>query len=40
MKITNKYDRQYLDILKIILKKIGIKEKLITEGEHKIDEKF
>lgn len=32
MKVANKYDRQYLDILKINLEKIGIKEKMIAEG--------
>lgn len=39
MKLENKDDRQYLDILKITLDKIDSKEKLLAEGESKIDEK-
>ncbi|WP_157456777.1 hypothetical protein [Carnobacterium maltaromaticum] len=39
LKLANKEDRQYLDILKIALDKIDAKEKLIAEGESKIDEK-
>lgn len=39
VKINNDEDRIYLDILKLSLDKIDLKEKLLTEGDPKIDEK-
>lgn len=39
VKINNDEDRIYLDILKLSLDKIDLKEKLHTEGDPKIDEK-